>query len=456
MVTMLTSVSIYRLCNNIQYVPDIAAESTDDDTFSKVKDEVERSIDNLDTIINTCRNVLSDLNTARSGGLDVIAEFRKHLEALVAELEKKTVELLETKHKDLYKVIEADTDKAIALKESVKERLVELQQSNGNVSRRFVCQTLGKQAASEADSLIKNISKSTSKIRLFYRNDLAVSTYLSNLTSFGTVKEQKRQYGYLKSKLKYDVRAETDEEQCNIWGTCTVGNGNILLADNANNKLKLLDKSSYKMLATCNLLASPRSLCKRNDSEVAVSLSNKCITFICTLDGLEIKKSVQLDHNCFGLAMTDAEMYISDGSQQVYEYTLDGALLRIITQDPSGEPLFAESRDITVSDDSKTIHVADSRKGLVTLNIEGKMLWRYTGSELKGAYGVCTDGMGNLLVTGILSHNVLLFGTNGERLGEVIKASDDVQSPVSVCYDKYNERVLVTKNGNYVFAFDFE
>ena len=413
-------------------------------------------MDGLDNIISTCKSVLKDLNGAKATGMEVVAEFRKHLDELVNELEKKTIELLDIKHHELSTTVASDSDKALAFKKIVRSRLTELQHSNGNASRRFVCQTLGKQMSYEADALVKTISKSTSRLRLLYKNDRSVSTYLSNLHGFGTVKEHKKQYGHLKSKLKYDVSSDGDEELCNIWGTCTIGNGNILLADNANNKLKLLDKASYKMVATCTLPASPRSLCRINDSEMAVSLSNKCIVFISTVDGLEITKSVQLDHNCFGLAMTDAEMYISDGSQKVFEYTLEGALLRDITTDPSGESLFAESRDITVSDDGNTIYVADSRKGIVTLNKEGKILWRYTGSDLKGAYGVCTGGSGNLLVTGILSHNVLQFGTNGERLGEVIRASEDVQSPVSVCYDRFNERIIVTKNGNYIFAFDFE
>lgn len=445
----------FRLCNDIHYVPDVAADLADDQTFSKVKDEVERAVENLDTIIATCKTVLAELSTAKVSGLEVIAAFRKHLNELMKELENRTAEQLENKHSELSTSVQNDANRADDMKKTVNARLSELQQSNGNVSRKFVCQTMGKQIVSETETLFKNISKSTGKIKLYYKNNHSIANYLSNLPSFGNVREQKRQYGNLKSRLKYEIRSDCDTEQCNIWGTCTVGNGNILLADNANNKLKLLDKASYKMIATCMLPASPRSLCRINDSEVAVSLSNKSIHFISTGHTLEIKKAIQLEHNCFGLAMTDEEMYISDGSQTVYEYTFDGVLLRTITQDPSGEALFAESRDITVSDDN-TIHVADSRKGLVTLNKDGKLLWRYTGSELKGAYGVCTDGEGSLLVTGILSHNVMQFGTSGERLGEIIRASEDVQSPVSVCYDRYNERVIVTRNGNYIFAFDFD
>lgn len=446
----------FRLCNDIHYVPDIAAESTDSETFGKVKDDVSRTVDNLDNVIDTCKTVLSELTTAKTSGLGIIAEFRKHLNTVLDDLEKRTSELLENKHKELASCVQKDVDKAGDLKKTAKDKLADFEQSNGNASKKFICQCLGKQVVGDAETLAKNVTKTTSKIRMYYKNDLSVSTYLSNLASFGTVREQKRPYGKLKSKLKYDVTSDGDKDQCNIWGTCTTGNGNILLADNANNKLKLLDKTSYKMVATCSLNASPRSLCRRNNTDIGVSLSNKSVSFITTDGGLEVKKTIQLEHNCFGLAMTYAEMYISDGSQKVYEYTLDGALLRTITQDPSGEALFTESRDITVSDDENKIHVADSRKGLVTLNKDGKILWRYSGSELKGAYGVCTDGEGNLLVTGILSNNVLQFGTNGERLGEIIKEADDLQSPVSVCYDKYNERVLVTKNGNFVYAFDFD
>ena len=134
--------------------------------------------------------------------MEVVAEFRKHLDELVNELEKKTIELLDIKHHELSTTVASDSDKALAFKKIVRSRLTELQHSNGNASRRFVCQTLGKQVSYEADALVKTISKSTSRLRLLYKNDRSVSTYLSNLHGFGTVKEHKKQYGHLKSKLK--------------------------------------------------------------------------------------------------------------------------------------------------------------------------------------------------------------------------------------------------------------
>jgi len=427
----------------------------DDAGVDKMATDMHASATNIDDVVTLCRAVLGELKTSKDMAVGTIREFRKHLNAILDDLEKKTLQDVENKHGDLVILLETEIAKALKLKEKATDRLKDLHVPDGNKSRLFVSQTFGKQLINESESLVKAVTKTAGKARLYYKNDSTLSSYLTSQSGLGVIRDQKFKFCQVKGKQKYEIKLE-DDEQCNVWGSCITGQGNILLADNGNNKLKLLDKFTYKVIDRCSLPASPRSLFRVNDKEIAVSLSNKCIYFVSTDPDLCVERYIQVDHNCFGLACTDNLMYISDGSQNVHVYTMDGESVRTIIQDQSGENIFSECRDITVSDDGSRIHVADSRKGVVTLNKEGRVLWKHTGSELKGAYGVCTDGGGNLLVTGLLSHNVVHLGRNGEKLGEVIKASDDVSSPVSVCFDGHNERVLVTKIGNYVYAFDFE
>ncbi|KAH3729313.1 uncharacterized protein LOC127853956 [Dreissena polymorpha] len=445
----------YKLCGDIHYVPDIAQETVDMIGVEKTQTDVRATTRNIDDVIAMCQTVISDLDSSKQVAMETIRDFRLYLKKVIDKIEQKTIHDVEARHKDLVNQVEAEITKALTLKVSAEERSLQLQIADGNKSRLLVSQTFGKHVVLDFESLMKQIKQTTAKTKIFYRNDSTITSFLNGLPGLGFIRDQKPKFANVKSCEKYDVKLDGDEN-CIIWGSCIDGNGNIVLADNANNSLKLMDKMNYNIIAKCPLPASPRSLYRVNETEVAASLSNRTICFVQSDEELTIKRFVEVDHNCFGLALADGEMYISDGSQRVLVYTLDGKHVRTIERDQHDDVIFSESRDITTSDDGNRIHVADSRKGVVTLSKEGRLLWRYKGSEVKGAYGVCTDGSGNLLVTGILSHNVVMIGKNGEKGGEVVKPSDDVTSPVSVCFDRQNERVLVTRNGNYIYAFEFE
>ena len=82
----------------------------------------------------------------------------------------------------------------------------------------------------------------------------------------------------------------------------------------------------------------------------------------------------------------------------------------------------------------------------LAVDIWGKVLWKYCGADLVGARGVCVDGCGNVFVCGWKSENVLEFGDDGERLGEVVHGISG--HPKCVLFEKNNCRLIVTCLGN--------
>ncbi|XP_045196435.2 uncharacterized protein LOC123551513 [Mercenaria mercenaria] len=446
----------YKGCDDIHYVPDIAQELFSTDALQKSVSELTASKEKLEQLMEACLTATNQLAKMKTACLDKLKAFRNEINEIVDELESKTTKEIEQKYNHLDRKLCNDKRSIDAVVHKMEKQLARLKVTDSNKSTLFVSEKLCKNLASAADDLHRCVGKPSKKTKLFFKGDSSIQTYLNRLSSLGYVRDQKIAFSSIKEKTTHDIKVDDDADTCNIWGTCITGDDNILIADNTNNKLKLLDKQTYEVKSFCSLSASPRSLCRVSEWEAAVSLSNRVIQFVETKDTLTLTRTLQMEHNCFGLALTKGNIYISDGSQNVYVYDMDGKLQRTIFQDNNGETIFSESRDITVSDDSAKIHVADSRKGLITLSIEGNVLWQYTGSELKGAYGVCTDGDGNLLITGILSHNVMLMSQTGEKIGPIINASDGIQSPVSVCFDQRKSRVLVTKNGNHLIAFEFD
>lgn len=445
----------YRTCDDIHYIPEIVENFFNPKDLEKSVSELTTWKEKLQSLVEACITAAKQLKKMKTTCLAALKSFRIEINEILDDLETETVEEIEHKYSELEKRLNHDRENINTALISVQTRLEQLNVNDKNKSVLFVSQSICKNLASAADILCKTVGKPTNKAKLYFKGDFSIKSYLNRVSSLGSVREQKFAFGTIKEHTTHDIKVESDEDSCNIWGTCITGDGNILLADNTNNKLKLLDKRTYKVISSCKLSASPRSLTRLGDTEAAVSLSNKVIQFVSTAETLSLTRSLQMDHNCFGLELTKSQIFISDGSHNIYVHDMDGKLLRTISHDKSGENIFSECRDITVSDDRKKIHVADSRKGLITLDFEGKVIWKYTGSELKGAYGVCTDEKGHLLVTGILSHNVLLMSQSGEKMGTIIEASDGIKSPVSVCFDRHNSRALVTRNGNYLIAFEF-
>lgn len=446
----------YKSCEKIHYIPDIVNDTVVLESLQKTKEEMQSAKEKIEKLMEACYSASVDLKKMKDTCLEIIKEFRGELNEILDELEVETVKAIEQRYNELDTKLNADVQVINDRLDNMRRRLDELEIKDSNKSTLFVCQNMCQQIVDSTNDLLKSIGKPSLKARIFFKGDYSLKSRLLRLPLLGVIRDQKTAFGTVSGVTEHDIAVDDDKEQCNIWGTCITGDGHILIADNANNKIKMLDKKTYKVVATCPLLASPRSLCTVSDTEVATTLSNKGIRFVTTSsDHLVRGTFLQLDHNCFGLTVAHGSMYISDGSQSVYMYNTEGTLLSTITLDEAGENIFSESRDITVSDDLSKIHVADSRKGLITLNRDGNVLWKYSGSELKGAYGVCTDGEGCILVTGILSHNVLQISPSGEKMAEIIKASEGIQNPISVCFDKNTSKVIVTKNGKYVYAFEF-
>jgi len=103
----------------------------------------------------------------------------------------------------------------------------------------------------------------------------------------------------------------------------------------------------------------------------------------------------------------------------LYVYELIDKLLRTINKDQSGQKIFFTVCHLTVSNND-SIHVADYNNGMITLDTQGQVLWKYSGSDLKRVYGVCADGCGNVFVCGCSLHNVLQIRHNGHRLGDFV------------------------------------
>jgi DNA-binding beta-propeller fold protein YncE len=161
-----------------------------------------------------------------------------------------------------------------------------------------------------------------------------------------------------------------------------------------------------------------------------------------------------MKHECYGLAYNESKLFASDYTNTLYIHDMNGRELRSISTDTSSNALFKMPSHITLSAGGDRVFVAiqEENIGVVILDIQGNFLSNTADPTMSGFHGLCTDGS-NLFVCGLFSHNIVQIGQNNILLGEVAK----VQSPLSLCFDHQNSRMIVTQHlNNSVTVLDLE
>jgi DNA-binding beta-propeller fold protein YncE len=134
---------------------------------------------------------------------------------------------------------------------------------------------------------------------------------------------------------------------------------------------------------------------------------------------------------------------------------MSGRKLKQFNTDQSGQKLFSGINSLAVSNDATRIYVADGDKGLIVLDNNGQIVTTFNGEQLQEAsYSHLTEA-GNVMVSGYTSNNVLQFTTDGELIGEVMKAVSGKPGIYSVCCDQQMSKMCISRKGeDKIEAYD--
>jgi hypothetical protein len=75
---------------------------------------------------------------------------------------------------------------------------------------------------------------------------------------------------------------------------------------------------------------------------------------------------IKTDFECYAIAYSCGNLYISDSTTSWYVYNLSGIKLKQFSLDSSGNKFFSDIRSLAVN--RSRIYVTDSEKGLVILD----------------------------------------------------------------------------------------
>ncbi|XP_060604297.1 uncharacterized protein LOC132757125 [Ruditapes philippinarum] len=242
----------------------------------------------------------------------------------------------------------------------------------------------------------------------------------------------------------YCVKVKSDTEDCYISSACCLKNGSILLADHNNKKLKQIRGYNYTVTDYYDLPEQPWQVCSISKTDVALTLPLQHeVHFISGEEKMKRTNKIKTDFECYGLAYTNNNLYISDASTSVYVYTLSGTKLQHFSETQSGQKLFSNIHSIAVSTDGARIYVADFYNGLIVLDNNGQVITTSNGEQFCGANCCYITKAGSMLVS-TYGSSVLQFTPDGELIGEVIKADSEGRSEIlSVCCNQQMSRMFV-------------
>ena len=200
----------------------------------------------------------------------------------------------------------------------------------------------------------------------------------------------------------YNVKLKDDSTNCWITGIAITKDGRRLLADNYNNKLKVLSRD-MKFLSSLSLSDGLRDIAVISDQEAVVTTSNKSLVILSIPSNqIYTKTTTTLSFDVWGITKFKDKLAITSVSPRPCAVKLidhTGRVYWSVSSDQQVRSLFHWPYYLNHSEGTSNITVTDGGNNTMTLldGDTGAVISRrqVTG---KSPYGVTTDTTGNVYV----------------------------------------------------------
>ncbi|VDI57014.1 Hypothetical predicted protein [Mytilus galloprovincialis] len=184
-----------------------------------------------------------------------------------------------------------------------------------------------------------------------------------------------------------------------------------------------------------------------SDDLVAVTYDDCCLIDIININTEKIWKRIKTIDSCFKISHENGLIYAAIKDTMIKVMNMAGNVIRSFSS-----PSFFIS---FIKVDKERLFLTDYHDNILyCCNLQGQVMWKFQGKELKELHGVTTDKHDNVYIAGAFSHNVIVISNTGTHFKELINKSDKVIQPIAIFYDKSNDCLLVCNAKGSVFLFD--
>ena len=315
---------------------------------------------------------------------------------------------------------------------------------------------------SEYNELTKDIRNSMQSPKLEFQENKELVDMLKSVEGFGRIEvaeEDSTQQDHLmlldmkaKATKEVNIKLSDDSNTPLISGCTFLSNGRILLCDCQNQKVKFLD-SDMSVKQSLKLAYTPYNVATIGENEAIITFgrSNNDLQYINTHPDLKLGKKITLPNKCYGLRVVNDAIYSAyhkdSGHDEIWRLDRAGNIMSkiVLTQSSSGISCFL---GLCLAGSSPRVYLTDWDNHRVTcFQLDGKMVYQYKDKKLKRPNGIYVDAVGNSLVCGTYSDNVVVITADGRKHGELL-TSKDIRYPRCIEYRPEDNTLIVGCNNN--------
>ncbi|MEW8543123.1 MAG: hypothetical protein AB2693_06270 [Candidatus Thiodiazotropha sp.] len=260
-----------------------------------------------------------------------------------------------------------------------------------------------------------------------------------------------------------NVKTADDVRDCCITSFAVTENGNFIVLDNNNFKVKLFSPGG-RLLSSLKLSEKGKDVAIIKESEVAISMPKKQIYILDFKDTsrMYLKRTIQLEYYVWGMAAYKNNLIIF-----CHVYPLKPRFVQLIDHkgwiiwtaisDPDGRRLFRYPRFLAVRSaaDGDTVVVTDQHKSNITVLDAGTgRLLKVCDVKGKTPQGVTVDKSGNVYVS-YWSDEICVWDGELPEERSLVSDNKDLKSPFAMVYNNKKNELLVTSSSYKAQFCDF-
>ncbi|XP_052247465.1 uncharacterized protein LOC127855711 [Dreissena polymorpha] len=401
---------------------------------------------------------MQSLQVSYDKQLHEIHETRKKINSILDKIEKNTMKKLDDKLTNLKASVKTDTDNCSKLKNALEQLSGAIHDvvDKGKVELSFIASKKCLEKIYYSETYLKENSVQVES-SLTFQADSDVQQYLSKLSGLGGFVLSTKalsvidQLFTVQGKSEYNVSIPSDRS-CGIKAICVLTDDEILVADQANKRVKLLNPQ-YQVVGHCDLTGYPNDMCQITQNEVAVTVNTDDtheVLFVSVKKRRLVKgRKLQFQHYCYGIAHDLKDLYLTSGTA-LYKYSMSGALWKKLYEDRSGKFTVWKC---AVSPSGEKIFVTDnSHSKVLTLARDGTVL--HTFLDLQDPGGIHVTDLGQVLVWESSVSDILqLDGEGKKKLATLATRKDGLHNVRSVCFKRSTASLIVGQSDSNIVVF---
>ena len=264
----------------------------------------------------------------------------------------------------------------------------------------------------------------------------------------------------VQSRSQVNVTAGDDKMTPWISGCTVMTNGDVVLCDCYNYKIKLLNSSGV-LTGNTKLSSSPWNVSVLDPSSVIVTLPyKKQLQVVQVYPQLNPGRVIQLDKPCRGVEVGKGELYVTccnytyPREGEIRVLGLDGRVKKRLGVNQDGSFMFTKPCYISVNSSGEKIFVSDNWTDTVTcMSVDGRVIYTYEDDSMRRPMGLLCDSEDNIFVCGESSDNVQVLTADGKRHCTLLTKSDGLKEPQSIAYRDNDNTLLVGYNSDHLLSF---